>query len=443
MTGRKITHVSDDEIVETYLRLNSLRLTADELGIGKDTVARKVRRAGVKTSRAKTTENPTVKDQTADGQRVITGKGIKTLEDLLKRAGVDLDEWTVQKHSVNAWEAFAGRGPDGEPETVTLHQVKAWLERRPSYWVKRVECQTVRRHPPKLTPDLKTCFIVPDSQHGFRRHEDGTLEPLHDRRACDVAIQACRLLQPTTVVLLGDMLDLAPWGSYSTDLSLRWTTQPSLVELHWFIAQLRLASPTARIVYLEGNHENRIARVLTEAAAGEAINLRPADDLDGDAVMSIPHLLSLDKLDVEYIAPYGEPFWWEGIRFHHGSLVRSRGGQTVTAMLGQGHAHSQVVGHIHRREIASRTIPTAEAPGRKTISAMSPGCLCRVDNAVPHKAGTTQLDWQHGLGVAYASDAGVSMHLIPIDDGCAVVHGRHLVGEERVEELRRATGLPF
>lgn len=442
MTSKK-AGISDEEIIEAYERLGSLRLAAEYLGVGKDTVSRRLKKAGINTGATKLPVGKKIEDSTSGSERVLVGKGVRSLEDLLERAGVDPEDWIVSKHSVNAWEAFAGRGESGDPETVTLHQVKAWLERRPSFWAKRVECNPIRRHPTKGDIDVKTCLIVPDSQHGFRRHEDGSLEPLHDRKACDVVIQACRLLQPTTIVLLGDMLDLAPWGSYSTDLSLRWTTQPSLVELHWFISQLRLASPSARIVYLEGNHEYRIQRVLTDAAAGEAVNLRPADSLDGNAVMSIPHLLSLDKLDVEYVAPYGKPFWWEGVRFHHGSLVRSRGGQTVTAMLGQGHAHSQVVGHIHRREVASRTIPTAEEPGRKTISALSPGCLCRVDDAVPHKAGTSQLDWQHGLGIAYATSSGTSLHLVPIDDGEAVVNGRVLVGEDRVQELRRATGMKF
>ncbi len=120
-----------------------------------------------------------------------------------------------------------------------------------------------------------------------------------------------------------------------------------------WLAQLRMAAPTARICMLEGNHEMRLRKVLNDVACGELRTLRPADKPSGPELLSIPYLLSLDKLDVEYVEPYGKGHWWRGIHFHHGRLVRSRGGKTVSAMLNNS-AHSQVVGHIHRREIASK-----------------------------------------------------------------------------------------
>ena len=293
---------------------------------------------------------------------------------------------------------------------------------------------------------LETCLVIPDSQIGYRRLPSGKLEPLHDVKACDVSLQVAahlnRAHELSTIVLLGDMLDLAPFSSFSSSPDLRHTTQPALVALHHWIAQLRLAAPGARIVYLEGNHEARLRKVLNDVVAGELRTLRPVDADDDRELLSIPYLLSLDKLDVEYLEPYGKGYWWRGIHFHHGRIVRSRGGKTVSAMLADC-AHSQVVGHIHRREIASRTIATSKPPYRKTISAMSPGCLCRLDDGVPQTPGQSQVDWQQGLGIIYADDAGESMQLIPIDDGRAVVDGASFQGEDRTEELSKATRIPF
>lgn len=50
---------------------------------------------------------------------------IKTLEELLAVSEVDLSEWEVEKHTVNAWEGFSKL-----QGVVTLHQVKAHLKRR-------------------------------------------------------------------------------------------------------------------------------------------------------------------------------------------------------------------------------------------------------------------------------------------------------------------------
>ena len=61
---------------------------------------------------------------------------------------------------------------------------------------------------------------------------------------------------------------------------------------------------------------------------------------------------------------------------------------------------------------------------------------------MPH-AGGSALDWQQGLGVVYKTAAGVSMQTVPIVDGEAVLNGQVLKGEDRIEDLRKSTGLPI
>lgn len=427
------------EAVEAYARTGSLRKAAQLLGVGKDTIARRLQAAkdqGI--SAAPSKDMPAVEDRTTGDQRVLTGKGILTLEGLLEAAGIEPgDGWVVTKHMINSWDAL---GKDGK--TVKLYQCKAWLDRAPSYFLQPVECQPIRRHPAKSRPQVRCALVVPDSQHGYRRHEDGTLEPLHDRAAVDVAVQVARLLAPQIdeIIFMGDMLDLSPFSRWSQEPGLRFTTQPALIEVHHMLAQFRLAAPSARLVYLEGNHELRIEKSLRDFAAGEVLNLRPADTIDAPPVMSIEYLLSLEALDVEYLKPYGACHWYEGVRFQHGHLARSKGGQTASAYLSNA-TSSMVWGHTHRLELAQRAISTPS--GRKLVTAMSPGCLCRTDGAVPHGAGT-QLDWQQGVGIVWYSEShGTTMQLVPIQQGAAVLNGRLIVGDPGVEDLRRATGYPF
>lgn len=71
-------------------------------------------------------------EQTADGAMTIEAPSsslIRTLDDLLTIAAVDLDLWAVERQALNAW-GCPMKGPDGEPRLVQLHQVKAWLTPR-------------------------------------------------------------------------------------------------------------------------------------------------------------------------------------------------------------------------------------------------------------------------------------------------------------------------
>ena len=63
-----------------------------------------------------------------DGATLESGKSatIRTLDDLLAECAVDLSRWTVDRFVVNKWDSVM-RGPDDEPVTTELFQVKAWL----------------------------------------------------------------------------------------------------------------------------------------------------------------------------------------------------------------------------------------------------------------------------------------------------------------------------
>jgi hypothetical protein len=256
----------------------------------------------------------------------------------------------------------------------------------------------------------------------------------------DVVLQACVELKPRKIVVLGDMLDLAPWSTkFATEPGLRFTTQHSLVELFWFLGCLRETCPKAEIIYLEGNHENRIERALKEKV-DEALDVRPANDPNGLPSLSIPRLLSLDALDIEYRGPYGADYWlWNQVRIHHGHVVRGNSGGTTSAILNNS-SHSQIVGHIHRVESHSKTIQTAN--GQKVITAMSPGCLCRLDGVVPAFAGKP-LNWQQGFGVVQKVQDRVTIMSYPILDGHAVLNQKILVGKCYKKELEQDTRMKF
>ena len=372
-------------------------------------------------------------------ERQISTKGlsIKTLDDLLKVACVDKKEWRVTSWRANAWET-AHKVRD-TMKKVTLHQVKANLERRIEATYRPAEPRQtlVRIDHPGRKARLKHAVIVPDLQAGFAWKNRYTyLEPMHDRKAMDAVLGLVREVNPHYVVLLGDMVDFAPWSTrFPRKPEYKQTTQPTIDELHWWLSELRKSAPGAKIVYMAGNHEERMTKAMVEKLS-EATHLTKV--FEESPALSVRNLLRLDDLDIEYIGPYGADWWlWDRIRITHGDKVRSGGGATAAAIL-KSARWSEVYGHIHRVELGQKTY---HGPfGRNVITAMSPGCLCRVDGTVPGVSKNP--DWQQGCGIATFDQDTEQVHIqvLPIHEGSLVYDGRVIEGQDPCEHIAFATG---
>jgi hypothetical protein len=258
----------------------------------------------------------------------------------------------------------------------------------------------------------EVCLCIPDIHVGFVGSE-----PTHDTLAMKAALDMAREIKPSEVVLLGDALDLAGWSTkFLVAPEDRGRTMQAMTILRDWLLQLRqIVGDSVPIIYLEGNHEARIQKYLL-ALAPEALNLTLVGS--SQPVLSVPALMRLDapELNVEYVGPYGRSYqlWGrDGVDCSHGSLVRSQGGQSVAAML-QARPWSTVFGHVHRAELASRTLHTPEGP--RVIWSMSPGTLARLDGIVP---GAMTPNWSQACGIVRRDRwmPDVSMHLIPIVQG--------------------------
>jgi len=435
--------IKTEDVKALYQELKSIRRVGERLGLAPSTVHYHLSKSNELISPPQPKPKPREKvDVRRDGDQIIvTGKGIKNLKDLIQAANLG-PSWVCIKHTLNSWQ---GLGKDSD--IVQLHQVKAYFERAPAFFVEPLQPMREYKRKRTTTKPAKRCaLIIPDSQHGFRRIEDVTQpggyrwEPLHDRAACDVVLQAADLLQPDEIILLGDMVDGAAWSTrWQVTPDLRYTTNATMRELYAaLLVPLRLSCPESKIVFMEGNHEKRVQDALT-AKLCEGVGLRTADTLNGDALITIETLLALDSLDIEYYGPYGAAYWlYDKIRIQHGTKARPAG-ETCSAYL-RNAISSVIFGHVHRLELAQKKIQTPK--GSEVITAMSPGCLCRTDGGVPH-AGGDFLDWQQGFGIVYESDGDISIQVVPIDDGSAILHGHKITGDGSKETTMQRTGLPF
>jgi predicted phosphodiesterase len=284
--------------------------------------------------------------------------------------------------------------------------------------------------------DWKTAVIFPDPQIGYRQFEDGSLDPFHDEAAMDVALQVLAYEQEQNgveqVVNLGDFLDLPSQGRFAQEATFANTTQYAIDMGHYFLAQQRANAPEAEIVLIEGNHDRRLQNFV-EMNALAAFGLKRASSPGDLPVMSLPFLLRLDELNVTYIDSYPAGKHWiaDNLRAIHGNKVRSNG-STAAAYTNDMPHISTVFGHTHRLEIQSKT--TWDRVGKIRSMAISPGCLCRVDGAVPSVHGAIGVDgrpaveyenWQQGVAVIKYKDSGeFFVDLVQIDDGRTVYQGK-------------------
>lgn len=354
------------------------------------------------------------------------------LNSLLERSGIDPDDISCVER-VNVWQGFL-KNDDGEAEVVDL----AGISLVPR-WADGPEWPVVDRGPavklPKPTvakPSGWPCAVVlPDMQVGYFRGADG-LEPTHCEKAIAVALSVVKAARPAQVVLVGDNADLPEFGKYRLTPAFAQTTQATVDRLTVLCAELRAAAPEAEIVWLAGNHEERLPNYLLDNARA-AFGLRRGNTPESWPVMSVPYLCRMDEFGVEYRPGYPASHHWitPRLKVIHGEKVRSNG-STASAYLAT-EKTSVIFGHVHRREYAARTRDDHDGP--REVMAATPGCLARTDGAVPSTKGGTDLDgrplyrsedWQQGVAVVpYDPDDGRFVYeQVAIHDGWASWRGR-------------------
>lgn len=405
------------------------------------------------------------KEQTGQGKTCFDIRGntatawsnetrIKTLEQLLGACEVDLDTWKVDHYLINKWEVGAkaeykdltwtGGTLDGtlQAEGLTiapLFQVKAWLVRQhpePIFpTIQPIKSAVTYALPPKPQGGILRNLTLADPHFWFRRDfQTSKLTPLHDRRVLDVILQIAYATQPNRIDVLGDILDATDWTTkFLRSPEFYWCTQPSLLETYWWLSQLRQTCPQAEINVYEGNHDDRMREAILQHLPA-AYDLRAVDELELPPALSLPKLLALHQLGINWIGGYPDEVGWlnDGIKLRHGDVVRVPGNTTKAVV--QRADVTEIVAHVHRIEWTSRTKFLRD--GREVIAAFCPGCTCHIDGRVPATRG--EMQWQNGCALVDYQPDGRMFAITPIviDNGRAIWDGKLFEARDRVEDLR-------
>ena len=363
-------------------------------------------------------------------------KLLGTIADMLERKNIDLSEIGEIK-KVSLYQSML-KDEQGEAQIHDLAAIQfspKW-ESGPEWPVvqqgKPVQLQKSNTKP-KAPSGFKTCVIPPDIQIGYFRNQEGQLEPTHDEAAISILLSLIKEMQPELVVMVGDNLDLPEMGKYLTYPAYAQTTQAAIDRATMLCAQLRAAAPYARIIWLAGNHEERMPKyILTNA--GAAYGLRKGNTPESWPVLSVPYLCRMEEYGVEYFPGYPAADFWvnKKLRIIHGDRVKSSGSTAHVYLNAE--KTSVIYGHIHRIECAYKTREDYDGP--RTIMAASPGCLARIDGAIPSTKGGVDLDgrplvrhenWQQGIGIVQYEDDGehkFSYECMTIYNGWSMFRGK-------------------
>lgn len=401
-----------------------------------------------------------------DSQNEATAEGvvtsIKDPEEIMKEWGISSDKWQIVNCKITK-QTIYGEDRQGSLEwkegvmngslTYSGRTVEPIFHVKMSLVKKAIDkiqfpvvqpivieiLKTLSFHPVKSLKNSRKALILNDAQIGFKRNErNGNLTPIHDRLIWDLVLQTIKSDIPDDIIINGDMMDLSDLtDSFIVSPEFSRTFQPSLNELSVWLGWIRDLAPEARIIYIEGNHEQRLNKNLMKNAAA-AYGLKKVTDIDGFPVMSIPSLLDLNSLNIKWVGEYPKGRIWltDNICVSHAEKNRTRVDSIFNDL-----THIEIMGHVHRYYCKLKTI--FERDSIKYAGIISLPAMCDIEEKVP--SGTARNDWQTGFGMmTYSFDDSVPPEIKPIlvKEGRAFVNGELLVGEDRSKELAKIVNWP-
>lgn len=240
---------------------------------------------------------------------------------------------------------------------------------------------------------LERVLICPDAHH-----------PYADSQAWETFLAVARDWRPDTLVILGDFGDFYGVSGYTKDPARRLSFAEELRAVNAELDRVE-ALRVPRVIFIEGNHETRLARYVADKAPALA------------GIVDDVSLLNVQSRGWEWV-PYGRSATVGKLHFAHdvghSGVYAAR--QSVAAM-----GANIIFGHTHRAGCHYESTVSGERHVGWTCGWL--GDAEYID--YKHRARVLREN-QHGFGVAYV-ERGTGhgwVHFVPILGGRCVVDGR-------------------
>lgn len=236
---------------------------------------------------------------------------------------------------------------------------------------------------------IETAIILPDQQY-----------PQQDDRAIAVALKLVEFYKPDIIINLGDVVACDSVSRYP---KASWYDATVTLKMEMDIVNQGLdkqdkafdRSGVKRKILLEGNHENRITRWLTNNAA-------QIGDIDS---LRIENLLRLRERGYEYVLQENQPQKIGKANVLHGYYTNKYHAFKTISETG----HNCLYGHTHDYQ----SYINSHLPEDLPRMAMSFGCLCKFNQSY---IGNSPTRWVHGIGILeyIKKDGFFTAYFVPI-----------------------------
>lgn len=353
-------------------------------------------------------------EQNIDGEvgtiAVAASASIKSPEALFERSGLDPEVWEIVGDSqVRKWDV--PMKVDDEPVVIPCYYVAIKVRKKweHSEVPSPVVLKITRPRTPKATAGDFTSL-----------HYSDTHFPFHDPRVVNILYQIADITRPGMVADHGDTIDCTEISNYPKDPFHRVGLKAEIRMGAEHFGTVHALTPDASHVWLEGNHEERLKRLVwslaENRAAGELLTLPAVKK-----ALSWPSLLGIGELGWETIPYPGHKLLFDKLILCHGEKVRSESGASEKAE----HRHygkGGISGHTHRVGYYGKR----DYDGEQGWWGL--GCCCLIrDDYVSFP------NWQQGFAVVtWSKDRkNFAVERVRVFDGVAHFRGKRFVGDSR------------
>lgn len=236
--------------------------------------------------------------------------------------------------------------------------------------------------------------------------------PMHCQKTIDVFFETIDQLNPKTIILNGDTLDLLSVSRYPKDIRHNYNLLDERKAYHSFLSTLLEVSNGADIIETQANHsgnstEGRWWRYLSEKI-GELSSLPDIKD-----ILSYEKVFMGEYADVVDLVDYVEVI--PDFIVTHGDIVRSKGGASARGMLDKLFT-SVLHNHTHRFGMTAQRIPSIGTRPEKQLYGWENGCACSLD---PIYASSP--NWQQGFSIIGLDKDAFSVEQVMVNNGVANV----------------------
>lgn len=236
--------------------------------------------------------------------------------------------------------------------------------------------------------------------------------PLQHKPTIDIFLETIRELQPKTIILNGDTLDMFAISRYPKDIRTKYSLLEERIEYHKFLAELINISNGATILETNANHSGndlhgRWFRYLSDRIGELSCLPEVIESLSYDNIFLGEYKNHVNLVDFVELS--------DNLIVLHGDIVRKNGGYSAQAHMDKWMV-SIIHNHTHRFGATAKRIPSIGSRKDSQLFAWENGCACDLSPVYGSAP-----NWQNGFSILSLSDDGYGVEQVRVENNSATI----------------------